>query len=401
MKPHPVTVGFSTRAAGKPPTLARPVQAKESMLRTRGTILLRAVLGGALLTSPVAADAQGPDMPPEPAVTYHVPSDPGELLKVDEPMRRFFGARLQAHPDRADQLRTLLDAIFRPDGLGFTYDRSSTFDARETFRQRRGSCVGFSFLVVAIAREFGFDASFQDVTTPIRWDRIDKLVISVRHMNVRVNLGRDYYLIDLQPDIVAVARENNMRVISDQRAFADFYGTVGFFELLRGQPKEAMRCMILATATDPNSPYAWANQAALHSHGGDLGRARACFERALKVDPRNLFALEGYVGVLQRLGTREDLRIAAKYARRAQSVRDHNPYYQHRLAERAQTHGDWAAAEKFLRRAIALKDDDPEFHEQRVQVLRQLGREADARRATRKLEKLQRRQAADRVTHAP
>jgi tetratricopeptide (TPR) repeat protein len=253
--------------------------------------------------------------------------------------------------------------------------------------------VSYSFLVVAVAREFGLDASFQDVTTSLQWDRIGALVISIRHMNVRVNIGRTYCLIDLQPEVLADVDEGNLRAISDARAFANFYGTTGFFELLHGRPEEAMRYMTLATTIDPQSPHAWANLAAVHSRGGDLIGARTCFERALQADPRDLFALEGYVGILHRLGTAEDLRIAAKYERRAQAVRDHNPYYQEGLAQRAQAAGDWAAADKLLRRAISLKSAEPRFYEQWIEVLRQLGRDDDARRAAAKLEKLRRRSA--------
>ena len=356
------------------------------------------VLGFVIFSAP---DATAQNPPPEPEAAYHAPADPGELLKIDEPMRRFFSERLQPHRDRADQLRALVDAILQPDGLNFTYDRAGTFDAREAFRQRRGNCVSYSFLVVALARTFGFEASFQDVASPIKWDRIDHLVISVRHMNVRVDLGPEYYVIDLRPDLVARATPSDMRVITDARAFADFYGTAGFFELLRGQPKEAMQCMVLATTADPQSPHAWANRAALHSHGGDLGGARACFERALRVDPRDLFALEGYVSILQQLGSKDDLRIAAKYERRAQSVRDRNPYYQQRLAEHAQEQGDWVAAEKLFRRAIALKRDEPQFYEQWVKVLLRLGRNDDAHRASTKLEKLLLRLATEQAQRAP
>jgi len=401
MKPHPDTARFPAVAPSDSPRTARLGRAAPPTIRVWGACMRQMVLVGLSLTCLTVTHAQEPAAPPQPPFVYHAPGDPGELLKIDEPMRRFFADRMLPHTDRADQLRAMLDAIFQPDGLRFTYDRSGTFDARETFRQRRGNCVSFSFLVLAVAREFGFTASFQDVTTPLKWDRIGNVVISVRHMNVRVNLGREYYLIDLQPDILAGAGEANVRTISDERAFADFYGTTGLFALLRGQPQEAMQCMILATATDPQSPHAWSNRAALHSYTGDLVGARACFERALKVDPRNLFALEGYVGILQRLGTPEDLRVAAKFERRAQAVRDRNPYYQQRLAQQAQERGDWVAAERLLRRAIALKTDEPQFQEQWIKVLRQLGRETDARRAAAKLEKLQGRLAAVQVRPAP
>lgn len=359
------------------------------------------MVGAWLLTSLAATGARGQDTPAQPVVVYQAPTDPGELLKVDEPMRRFFTERLLPHRGRADQLRALLKAIVQPDGLAFTYDRELTLGARETFRQRRGNCVSYSFLVVAIARDFGFEVSFQNVNKPLQWDRIGDLVISVRHMNVRVDLGREYYLIDLQPDVIADTVRTDMRVIRDQRAFAEFYDTAGFFELLHGRPEAAMQYMILATTTDPDFAHAWANRAVMHIRFGDFGEARACFERALQADPKDLFSLEGYVGLLQRLGTKEDLRIAAKYERRAQSVRNRNPYYQQALAVRALERGDGGAAEKLLRRAIALKDDEPQFYEQWVKVLLQLGQADDARRATAKLEKLRHRLASDQVQHAP
>lgn len=401
MKPLRAPVGFSAVVIIAANPVPAEVRTKETYSRRLRHAWLPVAAGTLCFGILAAHPATAQDPPPEPVAAYHAPADPGELLKIDEPMRLFFRERLQPHRDRADQLRALVDSILQPDGLNFTYDRAGTFDAREAFRQRRGNCVSYSFLVVALARAFGFEASFQDVTSPIKWDRIDHLVISVRHMNVRVDLGPEYYVIDLRPDLVARAAPSDMRVISDARAFADFYGTAGFFELLRGQPGEAMQCMMLATTADPGSPHAWANRAALHSHGGDLGGARACFERALRVDPRDLFALEGYVGILHRLGSREDLRLAAKYERRAQSVRDRNPYYQQGLADRARQQGDWIGAEKLLRRAISLKPDEPQFHEQRVEVLLQLGRADEARRATAKLEKLRSRLAAAQVRHTP
>ena len=362
--------------------------------------LLRAV-GGALLVSGFAAsEARGQDVPPAPASAYQAPTDPRELLKVDEPMRRFFGERLRLPGNTGDRLRALIEAILQPDGLHFAYDAEGTFDARETFRQRRGNCVSFSLLVVAVAREFGFRASFQSAANSARWERFGDHIVSVHHMNVRVEADGGNYVIDLWPELVA-GMGATMRVVSDQRAFAQFHDTVGFFNLLHEQPADALQFMILATKTDPDYADAWANLGSLRSHLGNLVEARACFERALGADSRCVLALDEYVTVLRRLGSPEDLRTATKYERRAQGIRDRNPYYQQRLAERAQEHGDWVAAEKFLRQAIALKNDEPQFYEQWVTVLRQLGREDDASRATAQLEKLRRRRAAVPAYPAP
>lgn len=363
---------------------------------------LRWAAGGVLLgTGLAAAEVTAPAGPPEPVAAYQVPTDPGELLKVDEPMRQYFAGKLRGLRQPEDRLRALLHAILKPEGLNFTYDFERTLDARETFRQRRGNCVSFSFLFVAVAREFGLEAAFQNALTPLKWDRYGHIVVSVRHMNVRVEIGHDVHLVDLQLDEIAGIALADMPVIGDERAFAQFYDNAGFFELLRGRRAEALRYMILATATDPACAGAWANRAAMHAHDGDLAEARACYERSLQADPRDLFALEGYVGILQRLGSAEDLRIAAKYERRAQAVRDRNPYYQQRLAERAQERGDWVAAEKLYRRAITLKDTEPQFYEQWITALAQLGKTDAARRATAKLEKLRRRLAAAPVHFTP
>lgn len=342
-----------------------------------------------LLPGWAAGVAQDQDAPPAPV--YHAPADPGELLKLDEPMRRFFGERLRSRQPGSDQLRALVDAILKPDGLHFAYDIEGLFDVRETFRRRRGNCVSFAFLVAAIAREYDYRVSFQTVASALRWERYGGLIVSVTHLNVRLETGGETYRIDLRPDLIEGLDLRDMVVVDDKRAFAQFYATAGFFQLLHAQPEEAMESMLRATRIDPGCADAWANLAALQSHLGNLADARASFERALRADARSVMALDGYVTLLHRLGSPEDLRVAAQYERRVQAIRNRNPYYQQRLAELTQEQGDWAAAEKLWRRAIALKGDEPQFYEQWVAALHQLGREDEARGAAAKLEKLRRR----------
>jgi len=362
--------------------------------RRRHPALIRAV-GAALLFAGLAAVAAGePEVPPAPAPAYHAPTDPGELLKMDEPMRRFFRERLLPGGYGENQLRKLVDAILQPDGLNFAYDTEGVFDAREAFRQRRGNCVSFAFLVVAVAREYGYTVSFQSVASATRWERHGDLILSVNHINVHVEGGGDAYCIDLRPDLTEGLRPHEMQMIEDKRACAQFYYTLGVFNLGHAQTAEALQLMTLATKIDPDCAEAWANLASVQSHLDNLTDARASFERALRADSNCITALDGFVSVLLRLGSPDDRRIAAKYERRAQAIRDRNPYYQQKLAERAQEQGDWIAANKLLRRAIALKDDEPQFYQQQVTVLLKLGRDEDARRVAAKLEKLRLRLAA-------
>lgn len=330
---------------------------------------------------------------------YSPPENWGDLLKVDGPMRAYFAERLSMGTGAKERLREIVDIVLQPSGLNFAYEAEATFDARETFRRRRGNCVSFSFLVVAVAREFGLRASFQSVESAIRWDRYGGIVASVRHLNVRVETFDSIYVVDLQPDFIRSPKFESIRVVHDKRAGAQFYSNTGFFRFVHGQAADALRYLTIATTIDPGYAGAWANRGAVLAEMGDLNEARRSYERALRADRHCLVAQVGMVDVLQRLGTAEDRELAAKYERKVQAIHERSPYYLQYKATEAGEQGDWAAADKYLRRALSLKDDEPEFYTQRATALRHLGREAEARRLEVKLERLRAHLAAvsDRI----
>lgn len=334
------------------------------------------------------------------AAAYHPPENARELLQIDEPIRRYFTERISPRSFGYGRLREIVDIIVRPDGLDFTYEPGGTFDVRETFRRRGGNCVSFAFLVVAVAREFGLDASFQTVERVRRWERIGGLVVVVLHLNVRVTTAEGDYVIDPAPEVVPFAGLDGLqglRRLRDETACAHFYSNIGFRHVLDGDLREALRVITLATSIDPKCASAWTNRAILQAQLGELAAAKISYERALRVDPRGVTALDGFVDVLRRLGTPEDLRQADKFERKARAARERNPYYQQELAQRAQARGDLATAEKYLRRAISLKADEPEFYAQRMAVLERLGRSDDARRLAVTLDKLRDRRAGTPV----
>ncbi|HVU32080.1 MAG TPA: transglutaminase domain-containing protein [Opitutaceae bacterium] len=349
------------------------------------------------LPSPLTAQDSTAATPSAPAdvslPAYTPPSDPRELLKIDDTMRHFFSERISAAPGTATRLREIVDAILLPSGLNFAYDAEATLEPRETFRERRGNCVGFSLLVVAIAREFGFEATFQNVDDAAKWNKYGVIVASVLHLNVRVATDDGVYIVDLRPDLLPSLRLDVMREIRDERAFSQFYSNIGFFRLVHGDPAAALRYMILATDVDPAFGPAWTNRANMHARFGDLANARACFERSLRVRRGDYTAVVGLVDVLHRIATPEALKAAEKLERRAQAMRDRNPYYHQYLAERDREREDWLAAEKELKRAIDLKDDEPEFYVELIAVLHRLARDSEEKRIERKLERLRTRLA--------
>jgi tetratricopeptide (TPR) repeat protein len=322
---------------------------------------------------------------------YTPPSDPQDLLKVDAAMRSYFEPLLTAPAGSSERLQQIVDALLKRDGLNFAYDIEGTYGAPETFRRRSGNCVSYSLLIVALAREFGFTASFQNVMSAARWTRFGSVVASVTHLNVRVETDDGLYLVDLRTDLLPTTRIEAMEVINDARAFSEFYDTVGLFRLVHGATEEARWCMQRATEVDPSLAANWRNLANVHARMGNWTRARSCFERALRVDRHDLSAASSLLEILRRSGTPEDMKTAATLERRAQAMRDMNPYWQEHLAQVAEEHGDWIEAEKRYRRAIALNGDEPDFYASWIAVLRRLGRNTDAQRAELKLEKVRAR----------
>ncbi|HVT72176.1 MAG TPA: tetratricopeptide repeat protein [Lacunisphaera sp.] len=309
---------------------------------------------------------------------YRPPEDYRQLLAVDDSMRSFFASRVRPVDTDGARLMEIVDAIVKPDGLNFTYEAEGTYDAREAFRRRRGNCASFAFLVVAVAREQDLAVQFQDIETSQQWDRFGRFIASVRHTNVRMAVDNATYVVDLRPEQGPTPAADSRYVVRDERAFAHFYSTNGFFRLVRGDVAGALHLMELAAATDPRSPVVWSNLGNVHFQQADLPAARDCFERALRVNRYDMAALVGLVGVLQQQGRPEDAGLLAKYGRRVEAYRARNPYYHFQMAKEAAATGDWAAAEKGLRRAIRLKQDEDLFHAELAEALRHLGRPDEA-----------------------
>lgn len=336
-----------------------------------------------------ASAAPQPATPTPPP--YTPPEDPEKLLRLTPEMEAFFRSRMRSRPGSEARLQQMLEAIIEAKGLALSYDGEATLDPATTFQLHRANCVGFSLLVVAVARAFGYEARFQNVRDATRWDRFGRIVASVQHVNVRVETDEGSYVVDLRPDLVPHPDSADIELVDDRRVFADFYSDIGFFRLVHGDSTAALHYMTLATAVDSRSASAWANRAMICVRLGDDGQARSCFERSLALNRNGTTALVGLVDLLQRSGTPEDLRRAQQYQRRAQHIREQNPYYHEHLARLAADAGDWNTAEKELRRAIRLKDTEHDFHAELASVLERLDRTAQARREAAEAARLQKR----------
>jgi tetratricopeptide (TPR) repeat protein len=337
-------------------------------------MLLLLTLGSSAAHSAVQDVATDANVP---STDYRLPDDPYELIRLDNEMKAFFATRIHRGAPIETTLDEISDAILGESGLNFRYESCGVYDVREAFRRRRGNCLTYSMLVVAIAREFGIHAQFNEVTIYPRWNRTGGIILVSGHINVRVETASDSYEVDLKlNDDLRVSR-SSARVVNDARAFAGVYNNVGVYRLAAGDRANALRLMETATAIDPTSTSAWTNLGTALILVGQTDRARKCYERALAAQPDMSTALSGLATLNRRSGR---IAEAEKLERQVAHYRERNPYYLFSIARGELSSGDFKSARRHLRRAINIKDDESEFYELMAEVARGQGLDGEAKR---------------------
>lgn len=344
------------------------------------------VLALFLLPAPVfCAPARPLPTPAAETSAYQLPEDSGELLRLDDEMRAFFAGRVRRRGGAESRVDDIVAAILEEEGLHFTYESDGLYDVREAFRRRRGNCVTFAMLVVAVAREYRVPARFNEVEIRPRWSRTGGLVLESRHLNVRVETETGSFEIDLQLFANLRATRRSAAQVGDERAFAGLYSNMGVYRLAGGDGAGARELLERAVATDPTFSSGWSNLGAACLLAGEVERARACYERALAEKTDSMAAISGLARIYREAGRLEE---AVRLERAASRYRERNPYYLFALAREERASGSLEKARGHLARAIRIKRDEPEFYELMAQVSRELGRERDAQRWSRRLDAL-------------
>ena len=340
---------------------------------------------------PAAVSPISPAVPPVPAAAplpsapYVFPAHDTDLLAVTPEMEAYFAARVDNVGDEVTRLREIVGAILEADSLHFIYDPEGNYSAAETFRRRRGNCVSFSFLAIAVVRSYGFNADFCEVNTYPRWDRHGNLITEIRHINVRVRTGGALFDLDLLPGTERSTPISSVDLVSDARAFAHFYNNLAVQRIGAGDETGALALFDRALAADPTAAFVWANKGEDLLRAGDYPAAERCLDRAVRLNSSEHTALTSLANLYSLTGRTRESEALQKKVERYQL---RNPYYLQRLAQGEYDKGQFHDAETHLHRAIAIKDDEPEFYELRILVAHALGRNADAQRWTAKLQEL-------------
>ena len=189
---------------------------------------LRAALLAAIMATVVAACATTAPRPPAPpALAGHaVPTIASvDLLAMTPEMREFTDRHARSGSEESPRAWRLAYASLDPYLLDFDYDPMVTLPADEAFRARRGNCLTFSSLFVALARSAGLEAWYQEIRMPPAWSAVNETLLVSKHVNAVVREHGQQYVIDVSRRKPGPNEQS--RRLSDREATAQYYNNLG------------------------------------------------------------------------------------------------------------------------------------------------------------------------------
>ena len=278
-----------------------------------------------------------------------------DILELTPEMKAFLDDHMTDRQEERDRLRALIYAVIVEGTFELVYDES-TRTAGDTFRDRRGNCLSFTNMFIAMARYMGLEAHYQEVEVPPDWSLNGEAFLLSKHINALLELSYGERIVDFNVYDFKMTFDKN--VVTDRRARAHYFNNIGVEHLLGGDNALAVANFRQSLHEDAGFTPAWINLGILYRREGHPEYAEAAYLQALRTDRRNLVAMSNLANLYEAEGLTEE---AAKYHARVQTHRMENPYYRYLLANEAFVNGDYRTAIDHLEFAIDKRDNEDRF----------------------------------------
>lgn len=342
-----------------------------------GLLLAIALLSGCAAQREVTLDVAPLVSQPD------VPLDDTDILALSPAMLAFLDNALGADVPRSQRTTRLARAILEPGALGFSYDALRTLTAADAFDQRSGNCLAFSNLFVAMARQLGLDAWYQEVPLPPQWSDVDGVWLVNLHVNVVIPASHGHWVVDVSGQ--EMPDNQRARRLTDSEALALYLNNLGAEALLAQDLPRAYAYLRKAIGVAPRLPHVWSNLGVAYDRNGQTDDAIRAYELALRLDPLESRSAGNLFEIFKREG---NLQAAEKLQARVEKRRRRNPYYLQQLARQALAEQRYEEADRLLRRAIAFNDEDYRFHYDLARTRALLGNPEAARKSLSRAQEL-------------
>jgi len=276
-----------------------------------------------------------------------------DVLEVTPEMEAFLERYILPYSNLETRLNLLTLAVTSSGVLGFDYEEARTLTAAQAFDTRSGNCIGFANMMIALAREAGLEADYQEVFRRPEWTSREDTLLLIKHINVVVSSPRYSYVVDVSG--VEIKPTERRRIIPDPYAKALFYNNIGAEALLSGELPMAWAYLVTAINTEPDLLDPWINLGVVYGRNEQLKEAELVYQTALKIDNSEYSAMNNLYEVYL---VQENLEAAEELRVKVERYREKNPYYLMMLSEESLEQGQYEESIKLLQRAIKKKDND-------------------------------------------
>ena len=302
------------------------------------------------------------------------PAPAMDLLTVSAEMTDFVASTQGEGHFESLRFRRLMRKLVEDGFFIDQYDHDANYSAAKTFSVRKGNCLAYTNMFIALAREAGLDAKYQLVNTRPTWDVESGFLIRNNHVNVLLEglkaPGNNVSDITVDFNLVRVADDAPRITIGDAYAESMFYGNLAVQQLHNGDQRAAFSYLKRAVLTEPENTDAWNNLGVLYSMSNIPELGQQAYEMALSLDKRNETAIAGLAKTLRQQAKHKEAdryeALAARYQRK-------NPYYHFALAEQAFRNDAFEFALHAVEQAISLQRDNARFYALRAATAQELG----------------------------
>lgn len=321
-----------------------------------GRLLL---LAGLLLLNACASLQPGKVTPPPLLIAGPpVQVNDVDVLALSPAMEEFLERYVLGYSSQQTRLELLTTSVIRSGVLGFKYDEFETLTAAEAFEKRTGNCIGFSNMMIALARRAGLNARYQEVFRRPEWsDYDDDTVLLVKHVNVVIETRHMTWVVDVSG--IKIHPTERRRLVEDNYAKSLYLNNIAVESLLVNDLPTAFAYMRSAINADSRATDPWVNLGVIYGRNDQLDDAAFAFHQALQIDVNEYSALSNLYEVYMEQG---DFESAARLEAKVERYRRNNPYYLLRLSDEALALEHYEESIDLLEKAIQKKDDDHKLH---------------------------------------
>ena len=277
-----------------------------------------------------------------------------------------------------EELKRIQSALFDTTRFTFDYESEMTTTASVALSTRRGNCVSFTNLFIAMARSRGLRVKAGYIEPRAIGERRGDLVYIMTHVVAVYPLNDRYVVFDFYR-----TREDpvqHIRLLDDYELAALYVNNLAVQALSVSDYALAEARLKAVLKLAPEFAAAYGNLGVILRRRGDIPGAIDAYRRALALEPRDPSILGNLATLYTGLGREREAKAALELA----DLRLATPYTILARGDLEAADGRIEEALRYYRRAARLDPTIPDPHLSIARLTRSAGRLDEAKRAAKR-----------------